>query len=371
MNIFIEPSDVWLFRDGRPFAPSERGRAVSLFPPTPQTMQGVIRSLRLAQSGEPFDYRKWSEALKAEIGQPDNYGAVKLRGPLVAKRDGNSVQRFFPLPADLTKLQSGWHILSPHADKMMTNWPGGADLQPLLPPEGSEPCKFDGKAWLDESVFVAYLSETAPTDDTVLNESSLFVHEPRFGVQIDSHPKRPTEGMLYQIEFVRLQKHVGLLVEVEGVTLLRSGLLQLGGEARAGRYVSVDCDWTLAQEQREQYIQQMNDGKTRFKLYLATPALFAKGWLPDAIEAKTLQGNWRGIDMKLVSVAIGKAQSIGGRDIARGDVQRPMRRVVPAGSVYLFETEATVDQIMKEFDGQCVSDVGAEIGFGLTYIGGW
>jgi hypothetical protein len=75
--------------------------------------------------------------------------------------------------------------------------------------------------------------------------------------------------------------------------------------------------------------------------------------------------------MKLVSVAIGKAQSIGGRDIARGDVQRPMRRVVPAGSVYLFETEATVDQIMKEFDGQCLSDVGAEIGFGLTYIGGW
>jgi hypothetical protein len=45
--------------------------------------------------------------------------------------------------------------------------------------------------------------------------------------------------------------------------------------------------------------------------------------------------------------------------------------VVPAGSVYLFETGATVDQIMKEFDGQCVSDMNAQIGFGLCFIGGW
>src|SRR5918992_4003818 len=119
MNIFIEPSDVWLFRDGRPFAPGERGRAVSFFPPTPQTLQGTIRSTRLAQSGEPFDYRKWSSGLKAEIGEPprrdpqgnyepDNFGALHLRGPLVAKRNGDGAQRFFPLPEDVTRLQDVW-----------------------------------------------------------------------------------------------------------------------------------------------------------------------------------------------------------------------------------------------------------------------
>lgn len=115
MNIFIEPSDVWLFRDGRPFAPNERGRAVSLFPPAPQTVQGVIRSARLAQSGESFDYRKWSDALKAEIGQPDTFGELlRLRGPLVARRkDNGGVQRFLPLPMDVTKLQDAWHILAP------------------------------------------------------------------------------------------------------------------------------------------------------------------------------------------------------------------------------------------------------------------
>ncbi|MBL8152360.1 MAG: CRISPR-associated protein Cmr3, partial [Blastocatellia bacterium] len=40
MNLFIEPSDVWLFRDARPFAAGEQSRATSLFPPTPRTIQG-------------------------------------------------------------------------------------------------------------------------------------------------------------------------------------------------------------------------------------------------------------------------------------------------------------------------------------------
>ncbi len=367
MNIFIEPSDVWLFRDGRPFAPNERGRAVSLFPPTPQTVQGVIRSARLAQSGESFDYRKWSDALIGEIGQPDTFGKLlRLRGPLVAKRQGNGgVQRYFPLPLDLTKLQNGWHILPPHpAPDLQTNW-HHKDLQPLLPSPG-EPMKFD-LVWLDDSAFSAYLSGTAPTDDTVTKTGCLYGHESRFGVQIDSRLKRPADGMLYQVEFVRLEADIGLLVEVEGVTLSSSGLLQLGGEARAGHYETVTTGVTLSLDGR------LTDGvkPLRFKVYFATPALFGHGWLPDAIDVRTLKGNWRGIDLKLIAAAIGKSQAIGGRDIAGGDSQRAIRRAVPAGSVYFFETQATADEVLAAFDGQCVCDAEADrqIGFGLGYVG--
>jgi CRISPR-associated protein Cmr3 len=375
MNIFIEPSDVWLFRDGRPFAPNERGRAVSLFPPTPQTIQGVLRSARLAHSGEPFDYRQWSDTLKAEIGQPDDFGALRLRGPLVARREDNDVRRFFPLPQDVTKLkvnesQEAWHVLSPRPDpNLQTNFPHG-DLQPLMPSAIGEPTKFD-IGWLNESGVLAYLRGTAPSNDDMVKSDALYGHEARFGVQIDSYPKRPAEGMLYQVEFVRLKEKVGLLVEVEGVNLPGSGLLQLGGEARAGRYMSVDCDWALAQEQRKQSLQQMSDGKMRFKLYLATPAIFKRGWLPEWIDAQTLTSKHNGVEVKLITAAIGKRQAIGGRDIARGDVQRSMRRAVPAGSVYFFETNADASDVFAAFDGKCVSDIDNKIGFGLCYIGGW
>lgn len=365
MNIFIEPSDVWLFRDGRPFAPNERGRAVSLFPPTQRTMQGAIRSARIAQSGASFiDQSTWPP----DVGTPDKFGSLKIRGPLIGKRKNNGeLQRFFPLAADLTQLQDGWHVLSPRADDMKTQWPKNAKLLPLLPPRGSEPVKFEG-GWMCEDALLAYLKGNA-CGVHVHRNKELYVPEPRFGVQIDSHPKRPSEGMLYQVEFIRSEDGVGLLLEVKGLSLASSGLLQLGGEARAGRYDTVTMGVDLPPDGRI----SDTDNPLRFKLYLATRALFEQGWLPKDIDAQTMKGNWCGISLTLVSAAIGKPQSIGGRDISRRDQQRSMRRAVPAGSVYFFETEARAGDVFEAFDGKCVSDreMDAQIGFGLSYVGGW
>jgi CRISPR-associated protein Cmr3 len=94
MQIFIEPSDVLLFRDGRPFSAGEGHRARSIFPPTPNTMQGVIRSKVLAdRCGRYQQYRegcndcpeKNSCTISSEIGKPasngrGNYGAMHLKG---------------------------------------------------------------------------------------------------------------------------------------------------------------------------------------------------------------------------------------------------------------------------------------------------
>jgi CRISPR/Cas system CMR-associated protein Cmr3 (group 5 of RAMP superfamily) len=237
-HIFIEPSDVWLFRNARPFAAGEQGRAVSLFPPTPRTIQGVIRSARLAQSGEPFDFRCWSPALQTEIGRPDDFGALRVRGPLVARRVGQDVLPFFPLPLDVTKLNGTWRILPPQqAQRFETNWHPA--LLPLLPASEGEPDKFE------------------------------------------------------------------------------------------------------------------------------------PGWLPGWLDPTTLKGQHNGVTVQLVAAAVGKPQPIGGRDIARGDRQREMHRAVPAGSVYFFTTPASASDVMDTFDGQCLSDVDAQIGLGLFYVGGW
>jgi CRISPR-associated protein Cmr3 len=367
--IFFEPSDVWLFRDARPFAAGEQGRATSLFPPTPRTVQGALRSARLGQSGETFDYHHWSEALQAEIGQPHNFGALRLRGPLLARRaPTGQLQRFFPVPQDVTDCKSGWQILTPQSwPEAKANWK--ANLLPLLPPSGEEPKAFRS-GWICEDTLLGYLKGNV-CGLHVHRQEKLFVRESRFGVQIDSRPKRPTEGRLYQIEFMRLLEGCGVLVEVSGLALQSSGLLQIGGEARAGSYTTVTTPFDLATDGR------VADQPSRFKLYFATPAVFTKGWLPQALDLQAdggYSGNWRGVDVKLLAAAISRAQPIGGRDISQHDQQRVIQRAVPAGSVYHFEISGSGvsgQDLLSAFDGQCVSDVDPEIGFGLCYVGGW
>src|SRR5205085_9049367 len=126
---------------------------------------------------------------------------------------------------------------------------------------------------------------------------------------------------LYQIEFMRLRADVGLLVEVNGLRLTSSDLLQLGGESRAARYETSTTDLNLATAGRLNNSNQ----PLRFKLYFATPAIFKQGWVPDDIKLQTngdYIGNWYGMDVKLIAAALSRAQPIGGRDISKRDVQR-------------------------------------------------
>lgn len=367
-TVFIEPSDVWLFRNARPFTAAEQARATSLFPPSPRTIQGALRSARLAASGESWDYRRWSTALRAEIGQPDDFGALRCRGPLLARRRDGMAEPLFPMPFDILKLRHrGWLVLSPRAgERIVANWP--EQLVPLLPPDDDEPEKFEPQ-WLPRNVLLSYLSQPAaplPAIDFASSET-LFRFEPRFGVEVDSHVKRPREGMLFQIEFIRMGPDTGLLIEFSGVTLPESGLLQLGGEARAAQYVTVHPVVDVPRTGR----LRPTTGRLQFKLYIATPAIFSGGWRPGALDAATLQGKWNGVDVQLIAAAIGKPVPVGGRDIARGDSQRAIRRAVPAGSVYFFEADRSPQDVFDAFDGQCLSDVDAQIGFGLSYVGGW
>ncbi|HDN19716.1 MAG TPA: hypothetical protein ENF46_01300, partial [Candidatus Acetothermia bacterium] len=111
-QIFVEPVDVLLFRDGRPFTAGEDHRARSMFPPTPFTMQGMLRSKILFESGvSPTDYAGDSpsptaQRLRELIGTPrKSYGKLRLRGPFVARKgDDDSLTRYFPMPADVLEI---------------------------------------------------------------------------------------------------------------------------------------------------------------------------------------------------------------------------------------------------------------------------
>ncbi|HXH09566.1 MAG TPA: type III-B CRISPR module-associated protein Cmr3 [Alphaproteobacteria bacterium] len=359
MYIFIEPSDVLLFRDGRPFVAGEDHRAVSLFPPTPLTIQGAIRSRVLADKGVSYAAYASGAVSVPEIGYADNYGQVRLQGPFIARQEDRRIVRYFPLPADV----------------VLAGCPQPITLAPLpasdssfesSPPLSAGPsgllwhrtiARLEAlNGWLSEVELGRYLKDKP---FKVTPEHELFERESRFHVGIDSRFKRPHQGdsggHLFQVEFMRLRYGVGLWLDVSGVQLRDEGLLQLGGDAKAAMYRKVD-DAPL-----------LTPGGTiqgKFRLYFATPAYFANGWQPS---------DWgqfiRGGRVRLVAAALSRAQPIGGFDLARSQ-HKPMRRFVPSGSVFFFESDdmVTVPDAITDDDGQARL---SQIGFGQVFIGGW
>lgn len=370
--LFIEPQDVWLFRDGRPFDAGVDHGARSLFPPTPNTVQGIIRSRYLVEQGVDFqEFADRAPALQAigeAIGWPgDGYGCLQLRGPLVARWDeGNqTLVRYVPLPADVVKVGDDYRLLRPLKTPLTrANWPADG-LLPLWVPMTDNSVPKEARGWLSEKALPDYLADTPPANLTVEHDDGLFVREGRFGVGIASRRKRPEEGLLYQVEFIRPRPGVGLAVELHGVQLASSGLLRMGGESRAGRYWTVTPPVLPGQAIPE----PGDDGRTRFRLIFLTPARFEEGWRPE-------KGDWSTFfngPVTLKAAALPRAQPIGGvrvdnRSQRGGNFQKVMWRYVPSGSVYFFEAEGAVMPRKSYFTDD---DVEGQIGFGLAIFGQW
>jgi len=376
--IFLEAMDVWLFRDGRPFSAGEGHMARSMFPPSPMTVQGALRSLILGHSAvdwQEFARQNTPEAqlLSGKIGHPSGngrrakIGAFSLAGPFVARREGEEVVRFTPLPADVVRRTGTNEYLALRPIKNLpyeTHWDNGS-FYPLWPGTDEDVESPDSGGWLNESALHTYLNGKgfSPTPMTVLVQS-----EPRFGIQMDDETGRPTDQMLYQAEFQRPQADVGLLIELgEQVALPEPvGLLALGGEARAARYMVLESKQIKATAGLEQ-------PTPLFKLVLLTPAWFSGGWQP-------ANGNigWSrllGLPVKLISASLKRAQPIGGWDMA-ASWHKSMYHFVPAGSVYFFESVESTDKLafnqLKPVTETPPDELplGAQ-GFGQVAVGSW
>lgn len=361
MWIFIVPDDVWLFRDGKPFAAGDVHRAVSVFPPTPNTVQGALRSKALLSSDVSLaDFKAGNtaaaEELAARIGR---WGAPPppefMLGPFLSKCNDGQITRYFPVPGNVVKIGDEFRCLMPRREpNFIANYPDG-DMTPLWTSLADDESPKEARGWLAEEHLLECLAGAPPIRHRVLTDADLFTREPRVGVKIAGKEKRPEEGHLFQVEFIRSRgihslQQVGLLVESEAIAdLAATGMLQLGGEMRAAQYRQV------AFTGRKPVVSS-----DKFSVYFVTPAYFADGWRP---------ADWPryfgGAQLKLVAAALGRPQAIGGFDFALG-TQRALRRYVPPGSVYFFQAQSGTVVLPP-----ALTDDGADIGFGHYFIGGW
>lgn len=113
MELIIKPVDIWLFRDGRPFLAGEDHDAISIFPPTPFTLQGAIRTKVLVDKGVDLTSFAYQEQPDPDVGYGDNFGKLRLLGPLLAREEDGKWKRLIPVPADLVKVDKRLWLLKP------------------------------------------------------------------------------------------------------------------------------------------------------------------------------------------------------------------------------------------------------------------
>ena len=376
MELIIKPVDVWLFRDGRPFSAGEDHDAATIFPPTPFTLQGAIRTKVLVDKG--VDFSQFTPP-DPDVGYGDKFGKLRLIGPMLArKRQDGKWERFIPMPANVVKIGENFALLKPRQLPFKTNLPEG--LQLLWAEVKSELLSKlkdlnwrleEAKGWLPESEWAKYLRGEAPKQ--VVNNDNLFALEPRFGIAIDRSKRTTQTQMLYRATFVRLRYGVALWAKVEGVNLQsKEGFLRFGGEGRSAIYEAVEPlpSFTSYMPKLEK-----QSGVVRFKVVLISPAWFSGGWQPK-------DGDWSRIfdaPVRLIAAAIPRAQKFGGFDMARNE-PKPIRNFVSAGSVYFFEADEqpkldenfafteTPDEVRQQNNDE---NAWANIGFGKVLIGRW
>lgn len=361
---WVEPLDVWMFRDNKPFSAGQNFVARSIFPPTPQTMQGVVRTAYLEHRGvnwAAYNAGKADPKLYDAVGNARSLGALRVSGPFLARRTGDrTVERLYPAPLDLLihrdadPAKVNYQIMAPQPLTFATTCPFDGWQPVMLPPDVTGFSDIsDG--WLTETQFQAYLNDdAAKIAGEPLKSGDLYVTEERPGVGLDYRRRAADEAnkLLYHAQFIRPCAGVGLLVGTSIDAFHGVERVRIGGEGRGGRVHSVD------------YTPPTPPTSGLIKLVLLTPAYFDGGWGPK-------DGDWSpwvGDQARLIAFAIGKPQALSGWDLANNQ-PKPLRHFIPAGSVYYFADAERTDQPFTQTPPN-EPDFGA-MGFGNFAVGSW
>lgn len=361
MRIFIEPLDVMLFRDGKPFSAGEDVIAASIFPPSPSTFYGAIRTMILTQQNFAFQTRGQIKNKQNFINQIDSLTKdLCIIGPFIADE---SYFEYFPLPKDVIQIkgEDKYAQLKPSS---LLNLKSDLSTNPLWIKTRYDEYIEEGKGFISDSELKRYLEGKGVSQP--IEPDEIFQREDRVGIKKSSSTKTTEEGFFYIVEYIRLNSQngfSGFTLDIESNTELpEEGFLRLGGEARGASYKKIpDRAWS------DDAIKEMVNKTRLFKLYLLTPSIFNEGWIAEWM----LKGEKDGLRFRLVSACVGKPIHIGGFDIVE-DKPKPMRKAVPAGSVYFFElVDGEVGELFKAFQFKSISDEKQNEGFGITLVGGW
>lgn len=351
MRIKIDAFDTLYFREGKPFTMGSETWGIGIFPPYPSMLYGALRSVY-------FSYN--ADFLKYANTENDPTKGLKITGIYLTRKD----DVYFPFPFDCAqekeaknkKDKNKFIILKPTKCSVVSNCPSTH----ISIPEGNVKIENTAGAWIDKISLEAYLNSNH-VNIALTEFDSLVISEPKIGIGRNNLTRTAQDSMLYRVAMKRMIE-TSIVVEFEGLNLPEQGLIKFGGEGRPVHYETINDNMI------PKLPEQM--GKV-FKLYLSTPAIFEKGWLPKWIDENTLEGQYDGLRLKLITASIGRVIYIGGFNMKLKE-PKPMKRAVPAGSIYYFEIIEDKQNLspVELFHGKAISDITPEQGFGIVYVGG-
>lgn len=355
MRLQIDALDTLFFRDGKPFTMGSDTWGSGIFPPHPSMVYGALRSLYFSYNIKEL---KTASSID-EINPEDPTKALTITGFYL--QHGNDL--IFPVPMDCVKEKDGKEKnkllpLKPEKTQCRSN----CKTSLILRPEGRQQIENVEDGWINSITLKDYLN--GDYDNMYYLElSNVVLSEPKIGIGRNNKSRTAEDSKLYRVGMKRL-KGISIVVDIEGLDIPLSGIMKIGGEGRPALFKSEDI----------KLIPPPPLKVNKLKLYIATPAIFQKGWLPGGIDPNSLEGVINGIRLKLLAAAIGRPLYIGGFDIKK---HRPksMKRAVPAGSVYYFEIQGnyTNEEIINALHNKAISDspLDRQQGFGIACVGKW
>ncbi|ACY13874.1 CRISPR-associated protein, Cmr3 [Haliangium ochraceum] len=382
----LQPTDVWFFRDGRPYDRYEASQTAvkSLFPPSPLTVLGALR----AGLARALGWRDgpWPAEICAVLGDGiEDLAELSLRGPYLARSvDPERPEPWWPLPVHLVGIvQNGVRhaqALGHREDEQSLPWRARALLRPSQEPircdlgevhlpvpssdkpaPPSERLSARPRYWVNTAGLDAILAGRLPKPEDVI--APPWQHQMRVGIHRDETTRTTSDRAhaLYSPLMVSLRPDFGLLAEMRGVPDTvddPAPVLPLGGESRLAACQRVasprapSCPSNLIRKSRRCVVVHLSPARLSS---LPRPG----ETLPDLPGAR------------VVTACLRPLEQIGGwdgRDRAKAR-PRPLNPVVAAGSVWFCELDGDVDATLNMHDGRIGDDT--RCGFGHLALGTW
>ena len=341
----VTPNDTLFFRGGEPMGMGESHFQTSVFPPSPETFIGAVRTSVIVHKGdsdfEGYKNGKYNDTVWfKEIGFKTLPDTFHFTGPFLVKdRDV-----CFPPPANLfTDADRKRFIIASPKDfqniahssaipKIM--WIGkteetrNKDWKPVkgyITLDGMRKYLKGSVSMLNFKTDFIKLETGSPEDDL------LYKTEARTGIALKKGNVRTTRsGYLYMTAHKRFSERAGLIFVIEGVpSFPESLIMRLGGENRTVWCEMIpDIEMPSYQANVEFLVTTVPT-----KVHKVVDGIPVTDFL-DEDRHLLLPGNVRST---LNSYAINRPELFGGWDLAE-EKPKAMVQYVPAGSVFYFET---------------------------------
>ncbi len=391
----IQPLDTFIARDGRPFRATPGARMKSLKWLYPSVPVGSFRTM-LGKMIDPAFSAETVRKLKS----------IRFAGPFPTANGS----LFFPAPLDILINDADGnrnvYVLRPR------NYPdgSGSDLpgEDILPVMISNPPDTDFKPaagpmfWSGE-IMLKWLMRpdgddfVVPPDPQTISEEengidflNTPVRDTRRHVKINPETRASEPHKLFSTTGLKLPENVRIALFVSMNAPVRDvfesamnslkKLHPMGGERRQALWTATQYTETDVLYPRD--FQQRLANANGLRMVLATPAVFSSGWKPGWLDENN-EGIIPGAsDMKvrLRGVVNGRWTPLSGFNLDKhADISigpKPVRRMVPAGSVYFFELTdpsqidgAAMDALWLK--SVCDDEQLRNDGFGLALWGLW